>query len=167
MTELKFKLTSESKVNEFGVKLFRIEATASFGNVKKGYKGGWVESTHLPNGDARLSDNAWVSSNAQVYGNARVSGNAQVYGNARVSLNKRYGRGDFLYASDSDINTTVIDQSTQEGFDSSSDYKNLLVVGDFEISDIDEKPKETISFGGKTYEVTEELKSALSNLKEV
>lgn len=155
MSKVKFKLTSESKVNPFGVKLFRIEATESFGNVKQGDKGGWVESTHLPNGDARVSGNAWVS------------GNAQVFGSARVSLKKRYGRGYFLYASDADINTTVIDQSTQEGFDSDRDYKNLLVVGDFEISDIDEKPKETISIGGKTYEVTEELKSALSNLKEL
>ena len=78
MADIKFKLTDETKINFFGVKLFRIEATVSFGNVKKGDKGGWLSSENLDNGDARVSGNAWVYDNAEVYGDARVSGNAEV-----------------------------------------------------------------------------------------
>ncbi len=77
-----FKLTAETKVNIFGVKLFRIELTIDCKWGKKGEKGGWIESEKISNGNARVSGNAWVSGDAQVYGNARVSGNAQVYGNA-------------------------------------------------------------------------------------
>ncbi|NCU39127.1 polymer-forming cytoskeletal protein [Candidatus Saccharibacteria bacterium] len=86
MSELTFKLTTESMVNNFGVTLYRIEALVDIKarGVKKGDKGGWVESERLSNGDARVSGNAWVYGDAWVYGNAQVSGNAQVYGNAWV-----------------------------------------------------------------------------------
>ena len=51
MTVKKFKLTSESKFNAFGVKLFRIEATKDFkngkNNIKKGDKGGWIEKASV------------------------------------------------------------------------------------------------------------------------
>ena len=77
----------------------RIEALHSFGNVKKGDIGGFVESENnlLHKGtcwvynDARVSDSARVSDYARVFGNARVSDNAvvsdyaRVFGNARVS----------------------------------------------------------------------------------
>ena len=76
--ELKYELTSETMINVFGIKLFRIRATVSFGNVTKGDLGGWVES------ERTLSGNAWVYGNAQVYGGARVYGNAWVSGNAAV-----------------------------------------------------------------------------------
>ena len=76
---MKFKLTSETKT-EFGIKLFRIEATESFSNVSKGEKGGWVEKE----ANLDMSGNAWVYGDARVYGNACVSGNARVYGNACV-----------------------------------------------------------------------------------
>ena len=76
---MNFKLTSETKINIFGIKLFRIEATVSFGDVKKGDKGGWIEK------EKNLYGNAWVYGDACVYGNARVSGDAWVYGDARVS----------------------------------------------------------------------------------
>ena len=230
MTELKFKLTTDSKINAQGIKLFRIEATVDFKNgyneIKKGTKGGWVESEKV-NGNARVYDNAWVSDNAEVFGDAQVSGNAhvsgnawvsdnaevygdaqvygnaevfgdaqvygdarvygdaQVYGNAEVfgdaqvsgnahvsgnawvSLKKAYTRGLFLSSSDNTITPVVVDQSKEHGFDSERDYKNLLVVGDYEISDIvPVGEKQTINIGGKDYEVTEELTKALENLKE-
>lgn len=79
MSELKFKLTTETKINAFGIKLFRIEATVDFKNVKKGDKGGWVESESLPNGNARVYGDAWVSGNAEVYGNAIDSGYCFAY----------------------------------------------------------------------------------------
>jgi hypothetical protein len=40
----KYKITTETKINAFGKCLFRVEATANFGFVKIGEKGGWVES---------------------------------------------------------------------------------------------------------------------------
>ena len=87
----KFELTSETKINIFGKKLFRIKALISFGNVEAGETGGWVEKEENVN----QSGDAWVSGNAEVYGNARVSGDARVYGNARVSGDARvYGNAE-------------------------------------------------------------------------
>ena len=95
----KFELTSETKINIFGKKLFRIKALISFGDVKAGETGGWVEKEENVNqsgdawvygdakvsGDAMVSGNAKVSGDAMVSGNAKVSGDAWVYGNAKVS----------------------------------------------------------------------------------
>jgi hypothetical protein len=97
----KFELTSETKINIFGKKLFRIKALVSFGVVKTGETGGWVEKEENVNqsgdawvfgnaevfGNARVSGDARVFDNAMVFGNARVSGNAEVFGNAEVSGN--------------------------------------------------------------------------------
>jgi len=197
--DIKFKLTAESKINAFGVKLFRIEATVDIKSrgVSKGDKGGWLSSEKLDNGNARVSGNAWVfgdaqvfgdarvfgdaqvfgdawvfgnarvfgdaqvfgdawvfgdarvsgnawvfgdaqvSGNAWVFGNARVFGDAQVFGDARVSLKKAYTKGNFLYSSDKQIKIEIVDQSKDDNFDDSEDYKYLLVVGDYEIIDID------------------------------
>ena len=82
----KFELTSETKINIFGKKLFRIKALVSFGVVKTGETGGWVEKEENVN----QSGDAWVFGNAEVFGNARVSGDAWVFGNARVSGNADY-----------------------------------------------------------------------------
>ena len=67
----KFELTTDTKMF-LGRKLFRIKALISFGDVKKGDLGGYIEK------ESNLSyyGNAWVYGNAQVYGDARVSGNA-------------------------------------------------------------------------------------------
>ena len=62
----KFELTSETKINIFGKKLFRIKALISFGDVEAGETGGWVEKE----GNVNQSGNAWVSGDAEVYGNA-------------------------------------------------------------------------------------------------
>lgn len=74
----KYKLTSETKVID-GVEVHRIKALKSFGNVKKGDFGGWIES------EKNLSQcgRAWVSDNAVVSGYATVFGNARVRGDAR------------------------------------------------------------------------------------
>ena len=92
----KFELTSDFKMY-LGMKLFRIKALVDFGNVKAGDLGGYIEKEKnlSHNGNAWVSDNAWVygdarvSGNAWVYGNARVCGNAWVSGNARVYDNAR------------------------------------------------------------------------------
>ena len=81
----KFELTSESIVNIFGKKLFRIKALIEFGNVKEGELGGFVEKEE----NLSHEGDAWVSGNARVYGDAEVSGNARVYGDARVYENAK------------------------------------------------------------------------------
>ena len=78
--------------------LYRIVALINFGDVKKGDKGGYIETednlSHVGLawvygdakvfGNARAFDNATVRDKAQVFGNAEVRGNAWVSGNARV-----------------------------------------------------------------------------------
>ena len=53
-----FKLTNETKINAFGITLYRIECTLDIKWAKVGDKGGWVETEDNING------NAWVSGNA-------------------------------------------------------------------------------------------------------
>ena len=86
----KYELTTDTKI-VLGKKLFRIKALVSFGNVKAGDLGGYVERENnlSHEGKAWVYGNAKVSGNAKVYGNALVSGNAKVYGNALVSGNAK------------------------------------------------------------------------------
>ena len=83
----KFELTSETKINIFGKKLFRIKALISFADVEAGETGGWVEKE----GNVNQSGDAWVSGNAEVYGNAEVSGDAEVYDNADYTTIHGFG----------------------------------------------------------------------------
>ena len=78
----KYELTRETKVID-GVELHRIKALNSFGNIKKGELGGWIES------EKNLSQDgyAWVGENATVRGNATVCENATVRGNAIICGN--------------------------------------------------------------------------------
>ena len=136
MAKAKFKLTDEFKT-VLGTKLFRIEATASFGNVNKGDKGGWVEK------ESNLSQDG----NAWVYGDAEVSGNAWVYGNAKAITGYWFAHKNPEW--------DVTEVKMEDGW--------VTLVKDYREP---EEDKETIDIGGKTYEVTDELKDALKNLKE-
>src|SRR5258705_316842 len=80
----KYEFTGEVEVF-YGRELKRIKASVSFGNIKAGEVGGWIEKDK--NLNAEVSGDAWVSGNAKVFGNAEVSGNAKVFGNAKVSGN--------------------------------------------------------------------------------
>ena len=94
METKKYKLTEESINPLSSIRLYRIEALKDFADVKKGDKGGFVESKDNLSqyGDCWVYDNATVSGNAEVYGNAKVFGDAMVYGNAAVSDNAQvYG----------------------------------------------------------------------------
>lgn len=96
--EKKYKLTEES-INYYGKTLYRIEALKDFSKIKKGDKGGYVESeknlSQLGNcwihhdakvyGVAKVYGNAIVCDDAEVYGDADIFDDAEVYGNARVS----------------------------------------------------------------------------------
>ena len=95
--EKKYKLTDET-INVGGKKLYRIEALKDFRDVKKGYKGGFIEDEYnlshdgnswvfgdaMVYGDARVCGDAWVCGDAMVYGGAMVDGSAIVCGGARV-----------------------------------------------------------------------------------
>ena len=83
----KFELTSETKINISGKKLFRIKALISFADVEAGETGGWVEKE----GNVNQSGDAWVSGNAEVSGNAWVSGDAWVSGNADYTTIHGFG----------------------------------------------------------------------------
>ena len=78
---MKYKLTDETMTTESGVLLHRIECVKSFGNVRAGDVGGWIEREE----NLSKCGDCWVYDNARVYGNARVHDNAWVSGDARVS----------------------------------------------------------------------------------
>lgn len=75
----KFILTDET-IEMFGVTLHRIKAVRSFGNIKEGDLGGFVEK----------EDNISENFEAWVYGNAKVSGDAKVWGNADYIVFKNW-----------------------------------------------------------------------------
>ena len=126
----KYELTSETKVID-GVELHRIKALDSFGNIKKGELGGWIES------EKNLSQyvDAWVFDNAIVCENARVDGNAMVYGNARVDGNATVGDyamvcGDATVGENArvDGHAIVSGHATVDGHSTVGDY--AMVCGD-------------------------------------
>ena len=77
--EKKYKLTEEYTTIG-GKKLYRIEALKDFSDVKKGDKGGFVESKD----NLSQYNNCWVYDDAMVYINAKICDNAKVYGKAIV-----------------------------------------------------------------------------------
>ena len=81
----KFELTTES-IYLLGIKLFRIKALVTFGCVKKGELGGFVEKEE----NLDHTGSAWIFGNAKVYGNAWVHGDEEVSGNAEVSGNQMH-----------------------------------------------------------------------------
>ena len=89
----KYKLVKEEEGT-----LFRIIALRDFSDVKKGERGGliqsednlshegdcWVYENAVIFGDALVSENAAILGTAQVRGKARVFGNAEILGTAQV-----------------------------------------------------------------------------------
>ena len=119
----KYKLTDETiKLN--GVTLYRIEALKYFGEIKKGDKGGFIESE---NNLAHEGD-AWVSDNAHVYGDACVFNNAHVYGNAFVSGYAQVYGDAFVYG-----NAWLYDNTRVCGYARVAD--NARVYGDANVCD--------------------------------
>lgn len=121
--EKKYKLTDET-INLNGVTLYRIEALKYFGEVKKGDKGGFIESE---NNLAHEGD-AWVSNNAHVYGDACVFNNAHVYGNAFVSGYAQVYGDAFVYG-----NAWLYDNTRVCGYARVAD--NARVYGDANVCD--------------------------------
>ena len=104
MEDIKFRLLKETVIEFEGHKLYRIEALRSFGTVRKGELGGYVETednlSHQGScwvynnakvydyakvyDDSTIRHEAQIYGHAKVYGQACVNGNAQVYGHAKV-----------------------------------------------------------------------------------
>ena len=81
----KYELTKKSyEIDD--VFFFQIRALRSFGNIKKGELGGWVENENnlSHKGDCWISDDAQVFDTAQVSDHAQISGNVQISDNARI-----------------------------------------------------------------------------------
>lgn len=87
----KYELTKETKVIG-GKTLFRIRALRSFGDIKAGDLGGFIENERnlSHEGNAWVGDNAKVNGYAQVGGNARVGGYARVSGDGLINSNNDY-----------------------------------------------------------------------------
>ena len=85
----KYEFTGETKEIKLLFRtavLHRIRATVSFGFVKIGDLGGWIEKEEnlSHEGKAWVWGNAEVCGDAEVWGNAEVCGDAKVWGNAKV-----------------------------------------------------------------------------------
>ena len=79
----KYEFTGETKEIKLLFRtavLHRIRATVSFGFVKIGDLGGWIEKEENLSHEGK----AWVCGDAKVWGNAEVWGNAKVCGDAEV-----------------------------------------------------------------------------------
>lgn len=99
--EKKYRLLKNDTITVEGRILYRIVALRDFAYVKKGDKGGYVESednlSHVGNcwvfDKASVSDNALVRDDALVYDDARVLGNARVLGKTCVLGNAKISNG--------------------------------------------------------------------------
>ena len=73
-----WKIRKDLSIEVCGHKLFRIECTQDFKEIKAGTLGGYIEK------EENLTGNAWVGDEARVGGSARVFGSACVCDEARV-----------------------------------------------------------------------------------
>ena len=134
--ENKYKLTEES-ISYFGKTLYRIEALKDFANVKKGDKGGYVQSEDNLSqrgncwiyGNAKVSHNAIVCGNAKVSDNAEVYGDTEVFGNAQVSDNTKVFDNVEVYGN-AKISGNAIVCGNAKVYDNALVYGNALIYGD-------------------------------------
>ena len=104
MSKKKYKLTDET-IKHKGKVLRRIEALKDFADVKKGDKGGYVQSEE----NLSQEEDCWISDNAKVYDNAKILGNSIIYGNALIYGNaKIYGNTEIKSDAKIENNTDYI-----------------------------------------------------------
>ena len=110
--ERKYELTDETR-EVYGHTLHRIVAVRSFGSVKAGDKGGWIEKesnlSHEGNcwvyddamvfADAMVASDAYVCGKVNVYDNAAVFGSAHVHGSAVLYGEATVSGNAFVYGS--------------------------------------------------------------------
>ena len=113
----KYELIESDKVTPAGIPLFQVVALRDFGFVKKGDKGGYIESeanlshegTAWVFGDARVFDNAQVFNDAWVSGNAWVFNDAWVCGNAGIFKDTKITAGHAFATKDNSWDITEVD----------------------------------------------------------
>lgn len=78
----KYEFTGETKKTGISgnITVRRIRAVVSFGEIKAGEIGGWIEKEE----NLSQEGGAWICGDAEAYANARVFGNAEIRDNARV-----------------------------------------------------------------------------------
>ena len=126
----KYKLIDETvKIN--GKTLHRIEALKDFNNVKRGDKGGFVES------ELNLSQkgNCWIYNNAYVYDDACVSDNARIANNAIINDNAHiYDNAEILDYAYVFCNAHIYDNARVSGnarvFENAKVCGNTVVFGE-------------------------------------
>lgn len=86
MTLLKYELLLDDSITLDGHILYRIRALRSFGNVKKGDIGGYIEGERnlVHYGTAWIFNNACVYEFARVHDNAIILDDAHVYGHSKI-----------------------------------------------------------------------------------
>jgi hypothetical protein len=104
--------------------LFRIQAKKSFGSVKKGDKGGYIENEDNLSSEGK----AWISDHAKVFGKARISGNAQVYGDAMVYSEAEVSDNAEVYG-----NAKV--NGSSQIYGNAKIYGNSEIYGDAQVKD--------------------------------
>ena len=124
----KFEITDKTKTIG-NIVFHQIKAIKSFGNVKAGDIGGWLEKEeNLSNiNDAWVYDDAQVSGDVQVFGNAQVSGDARVYDDAQVS-------GDAWVYDDAQVYDNARVSGNVRVSGNAQVYGNAQVSGDTQVS---------------------------------
>jgi len=126
---MKYKITSNSILRK-GIILYQIEALQTFGQVKCGEYGGYIEN------ESNLSQegNCWVHDNALVYNEAKISKNAQIrddaeiFGNAQITDNAYVGISSKVYGNAIVRNNAIVHCSGEV-------YDNAEVSDDAKVSD--------------------------------
>ena len=94
----KYKLLLDDFIVLNEVKVFRIQALRTFGDIKKGELGGYVQKeenlSHDKNswisedakafGNSRIFENAWIYGTSQAFENCRIFGDTKIFGNAEI-----------------------------------------------------------------------------------
>lgn len=101
----KYELIETAELLMF-TKMFRIRALRSFGDVKEGQLGGYVESEN----NLSHEGNAWIYHYAKVCGNAKVIDNAKIRNRATVLFNAVVSENAEVYD-----NAVITDDAVVEG----------------------------------------------------
>lgn len=124
----KYKLLTDDTITIDGRMLYRIEALRDFGYVKKGAKGGYVESEDNLSHDG----SCWIYDNARVFGNARIYDNAEVFDYAEVCHTAEvYDNAEVTGTSEVYDNARVCDYARICG--TARVYDNACVCGEVEV----------------------------------
>jgi len=125
-------MNNKYEIMKSGENKGRIRALRSFGDVKKGDIGGFIESEKnlSHNGDCWVYDNARVHGKSEVTDSARVTDSAWVCGDSRVTHNTEISGNAFVFnkaegTGNVEIPIEIIDfmKSTL----SESEYRGILV----------------------------------------